>query len=307
MSDRQWQGTWIPKEIWDHPELSWMEKCLLGEISNLDNGDGCYASREFLAERMKTSESSVANTISKLRKMGLIVNLKWDGRRQSITTVWQYALKVRQPSPPSEGSSHSQVKADQTIKNTDKYLIEKKTSALLSGKGLPPTLENTTSPPQGSDFESFLEKKATNKVKRELKKKYGGTIPSWVNVEKEVDKEVAKPGVRVSITPQYKEFCSFISSDRKAFHIPTMEGQRLWDILIAEGYHPSQIKCAARIAYRVDDYWKNNFTPELFFRKRSLTTGDAMDHVGKFVNYRAANNPEIVAIKQEMKAELETT
>lgn len=142
-----------------------------------------------------------------------------------------------------------------------------------------------------------------NKVRRELKKKYGGSIPSWVNLEEEVERT---PDVQasVSITPEYKEFCQVISEDRGAFHIPTVEGQRLFNGLLNQGYEVAHIKCASRIAYRVDDFWKNNYTPELFFRKVSSSSGQAIDNVGKFVNYRAGGNSEITQIKQEMKHDL---
>lgn len=111
--------------------------------------------------------------------------------------------------------------------------------------------------------------------------------------------------VSVTITRDYRDFCEFISKDRRAIHIPTTNGQKLWDKLLLEGYLPAHIKCASRIAYKTDEFWKNNFTPELFFRKKSSTSGEALDNIGKFVNYRADENPELVKIKQEMKHELE--
>ncbi len=154
------------------------------------------------------------------------------------------------------------------------------------------------------DLQGYLKRKAHRKVLRTLKRKYGGTIPGWVNVDKKVEEEVAKVPVSVTITQKYRDFCKAISEDRKAIHIPTVEGQRLWDNLIEEGYKPAHIKGAARIAYRVDEYWKNNFTPELFFRKKAQSTGQAIDHIGKYVNWRAGSDPEITKIKQEMKNEL---
>lgn len=158
----------------------------------------------------------------------------------------------------------------------------------------------------GSELQELLEQRATRKVKRELKRKYNGSVPPWVDVDKIVEKEVKvnTPPSSVTITQEYRDFCEFISKDRKAIHIATIEGQRAFNVLKAEGYLVPHIKCACRIAYRVDDFWKNNFTPELFFRKKAYGTGEALDHVGKFLNARANDNPEITKIKQEMKNEL---
>lgn len=156
------------------------------------------------------------------------------------------------------------------------------------------------------DTKDYLQKKAHRKVIRSLKRKHGGTIPAWekAKLDELVDEEVTKIPISVSITREYREFCLDISEDRKAFHIATVEGQRMWNSLKEEGYHPAQIKCASRIAYKTDGYWKDNFTPELFFRKKTQSTGQAIDHIGKYLNKKAGTDPEILKIKQEMKLEL---
>lgn len=84
---RQWTGTWIPREIWITQSLTWMEKCLWAEISNLDGGQGCFASNDYLAEKMGSSTASIANMISKLRRLGFIKDAGFDGRRRHIRAV----------------------------------------------------------------------------------------------------------------------------------------------------------------------------------------------------------------------------
>ena len=86
--NRAFKGVWIPKEIWEHPELSMTERCLLAEIDSLSGDNGCYASREYLAERMGKSVQHVVDMITKLRKLGLIIDLAFDGRTQIIATAW---------------------------------------------------------------------------------------------------------------------------------------------------------------------------------------------------------------------------
>jgi DNA-binding Lrp family transcriptional regulator len=84
---RQWTGTWIPREIWANDSMSWLEKCLWAEISNLDDNRGCFASNEYLAQKMDSSPASIANMISKMRKAGLIVDCGFDGRRRFIKAI----------------------------------------------------------------------------------------------------------------------------------------------------------------------------------------------------------------------------
>jgi DNA-binding transcriptional ArsR family regulator len=74
------KGVWIPAEIWECEELTWMEKCLCAEIYALDGPDGCYASNAHFAMRFGSSEKSISNQIAKLRKMGLVLITSFDGR-----------------------------------------------------------------------------------------------------------------------------------------------------------------------------------------------------------------------------------
>lgn len=147
----------------------------------------------------------------------------------------------------------------------------------------------------------FLLKKARNKAKKSLKQKYGGSIPPWVDVPTAL--ESIEVPITVSINKDFREFCESISKDRKAFHLPSVEGQVLWNKLLEDGWKPAQIKCACRIAYRVDPYWKDNFNPVSFFR-RTNKDNNYMSNVEKFVNYRSEGDPTITNIKEEMKNEL---
>lgn len=70
--NRHFKGVWIPKEIYLNPDLSWTEKILLIEIHSLQGDEGCFASNQYLAEFLGTSEKTVMNTISKLKGMGHI-------------------------------------------------------------------------------------------------------------------------------------------------------------------------------------------------------------------------------------------
>jgi len=70
--NRQFKGVWIPKEIYLHDQLSWTEKILLIEIQSLQDGKGCWASNQYLAEFLGVSEKTVANALSRLKGLGCI-------------------------------------------------------------------------------------------------------------------------------------------------------------------------------------------------------------------------------------------
>ena len=103
---RHFKGVWIPKEIWESTRISWMEKCLLAEINSLDDGAGCFATNAHLAKRFGTSESSIANQISRLRKEGFLRDKGFDGRRRRVCVVHNPRVKKDEGSPVGEGRVH---------------------------------------------------------------------------------------------------------------------------------------------------------------------------------------------------------
>lgn len=82
---RDFKGVWIPKEIWLNPNLSLVEKLLLGEIDSLDQGEGCFASNKYFSIFFKQKNQSIANALTILRKKGFIIDRKFDGRRRWIS------------------------------------------------------------------------------------------------------------------------------------------------------------------------------------------------------------------------------
>ena len=116
--EREWQGTWIPKYIWKHKDLTPTEKFLWAEISNLhsEKHGGCWASNEYLSQNLDSSAGSVANMISKLRKLGLIYDVGFNGRNRIIAAIMPspdnepaFTGSLMQPSPLGEPCIHSLV------------------------------------------------------------------------------------------------------------------------------------------------------------------------------------------------------
>jgi biotin operon repressor len=122
---RQWTGTWIPREIWESQTLTWMQKCLWAEIKNLSGKVPCWASNGYLADKMGSSVSSIANMISELRQAGLIVDVSFDGRRREILAIYKQGLThgTSQGSPSGECRTNPQVNQDKRVeKSREEYI-----------------------------------------------------------------------------------------------------------------------------------------------------------------------------------------
>lgn len=79
------QGAWIPRNIYLAKHLSWSEKILLVEIKELDRDErGCYAGNKHLAEHLNVTPGAAANMVSKLRQTGEIVELWSDGKNRGL-------------------------------------------------------------------------------------------------------------------------------------------------------------------------------------------------------------------------------
>lgn len=111
--NRDFKGIWIPKELYllDKSVLSWSEKILLIEIHSFTNeANGCFASNKYLGDFIGVSAGRIANMKTKLRKLGLIVDNGFDGRRKTVSTTKDFTKKLRQLSRKSEDSLNEKVK-----------------------------------------------------------------------------------------------------------------------------------------------------------------------------------------------------
>jgi len=90
---RDFKGIWIPKEIWLDHDLNPTEKCLLAEIHSLDQGSGCYASNQYLADFIGRSKQRVADMLTSLRKKGYIKDLSVNGDRRHLRAIPFVALE----------------------------------------------------------------------------------------------------------------------------------------------------------------------------------------------------------------------
>lgn len=131
-NEKVFRGVWIPAEIWENHTLSWMEKCLWAEISSLGTEEKpCFASNGFLAVKFNSTESSISNMISRLKSMGMIKHLSYDGRSRKMI-----AVLPKGTSPASEVRLNPQVKSDFTREcNRDTSRVTKVELPLTPSKG----------------------------------------------------------------------------------------------------------------------------------------------------------------------------
>lgn len=92
--ERGFKGIWIPAEVWLDERLTALDKMILGEISSLDTGEGCYASNKYLAEFCGCKEIKVSNSVTKLKEIGYLELVKFDGRQRILKSC--LTKKIRQ-------------------------------------------------------------------------------------------------------------------------------------------------------------------------------------------------------------------
>ncbi len=107
MSNRKFNGVWIPKEIWLCEELTMLEKVILIEIDSLDNDEHCTASNEYLANFCQCSERKVSEAITKLCDLGYLETISFNGRVRVLKSNISLAVCSRQTSKICEADSQN--------------------------------------------------------------------------------------------------------------------------------------------------------------------------------------------------------
>lgn len=82
-------GIFLPVEILEMPDLSFLDQILLAWIDALfdDSKGGCWASNKYLSEKLKVQENTVAKSLTNLRSFGLIEDISFDGRTRVIKAM----------------------------------------------------------------------------------------------------------------------------------------------------------------------------------------------------------------------------
>ena len=69
---RNFEGIWIPKDIWLDQSMGWSEKLLFVEIKSLANNGECFASNEYFAKFLGVHKKHISRLVSNLSEMGLV-------------------------------------------------------------------------------------------------------------------------------------------------------------------------------------------------------------------------------------------
>jgi len=90
MSERDFKGIWLPKEIWFSTELSPIEKLLYIEIDSLDKEFGCVALNKHFSDFLGISTKRVSELIN-----GLTTRLSlWDIFQISTTLIFPMEVDI---------------------------------------------------------------------------------------------------------------------------------------------------------------------------------------------------------------------
>ena len=157
---RDFKGIWIPKNIWIDSRLSATEKIILAEIDSLDiEGQGCYASNQYLADFCQCSERKISEAISKLVRLNYLQVKSFDGRNRILQVcIERFA---RQGSRNCEADKQK-VQQNNTFNNIDNKINDK--------------MNVFTKKLFDNDFISQEEKQRYNGLFEELQKRYNDEI-----------------------------------------------------------------------------------------------------------------------------------
>lgn len=110
------RGWWIPIEIVEllqNGKINALEMALLATIDSLvSKTRGCFASREYLAEKLGTSPDRISRMISHLKKLGFVIQTKFDGRVREMETIWSRVKIPTQPRRKPQGGIDENPKGD---------------------------------------------------------------------------------------------------------------------------------------------------------------------------------------------------
>lgn len=100
LSERNFQGIWIPRKIYLNPEVNWYAKILFLEIHSFtENGRECYMSNKYIASFLHISERQVTRYISELKSMGWITETSFDGRKRYLKSLLHFGPDQGDPAP----------------------------------------------------------------------------------------------------------------------------------------------------------------------------------------------------------------
>ena len=132
---RDFEGVWIPKEIYLNKNLNALDKIIYAEINSLDNhlngGDYCFASNQYLADFCGCSVRKVSDQINKLISMGYLRVVKTDGRKRWIesclkTSIANFAMQTSKNNKSNERLAENSVRVANSASQNGEYCYSEK-------------------------------------------------------------------------------------------------------------------------------------------------------------------------------------
>lgn len=122
---RDFEGVWIPREIYLNEKLNALDKIIFTEINSLDRhlsgGDYCFASNAYLAKFCGCGVTKVSTTISKLIKMGYLQIVRTDGRRRWIKSLLKERLSKNERQTSENCKANFQEVKESNIDDNNNY------------------------------------------------------------------------------------------------------------------------------------------------------------------------------------------
>lgn len=161
---RNFDGIWIPKEVYLRTDLGAIEKILLVEISSLDCENGCYASNKYLADFLQVSLATLKRALLTLLEKNLI---KKDGTHNNVRVLRAVHNPVDNPTVDSKKSTPPKAQIEpQSKTNTSSSLnsdIPVSKDTVISAS----TAQSATSPPKsGEIIKTLIQDFASRYLKR---------------------------------------------------------------------------------------------------------------------------------------------
>ncbi len=154
-NQRKFTGVFIPAEIYENKDISWIQKILWCEIQALSGSDYCYASNAHFAEHLGISEINVSKHISVLKKYGLVEIADFNGRIRKMKAALSKTISL-----PYQEHQVCLIENDKALYNDEIININKKTRI---------NYVNTVKSEKQSRFDPEYVKNEWNTIAKKLK------------------------------------------------------------------------------------------------------------------------------------------
>jgi len=131
---REFTGVWIPRKIVEDERLSWTDRALYAEVACYET---CFVSNAFLAKRIGVSVSRIKAIVGKLKELGFLKQVGFDGRRRflSVSIPQPYQKQDTSSTENSTPEVSKTIPIDNIVDNSiDNSLDEPETSPLNQKK-----------------------------------------------------------------------------------------------------------------------------------------------------------------------------